>query len=332
MGQTGTLKTPTHQTKSGVHPQETQRQIRYPSANTFDQISNNKTLNKNRKPKRRGRIRLLKLGLLCLTVFLLICFGKNIAEDFRVSNQSNVNAQASDPTQGKTILDKEIEKKLQVLAQSSSDIAEVYMDMNSYPPELLKALALNPEMLDFVRGWPDSDGSVTGGFTEAELDQDHPLLMQWDSRWGYYAYGESNIGLAGCGPVCLSMVILSLTGNEDATPDKLADYSMKNGHYVSGTGTAWSLMTAAPTAYDISARELGLDENVMKQLLNQGGMIICAMRPGDFTTTGHFIVIYDYNKYGFLVNDPNSRERSDKTWPFSTLKTQIKNLWGFKIS
>lgn len=310
MEQTGTLKTPTLHSKSGVH----------------------KTFNKNSTLKKRGRIRFLKLGLLCLTGCILISFGKNMAEDFRGSNQPNVNTQASGLTQGKTVLDKEIKEKLQVLAQNSSGIAEIYMDMDSYPPELLKALILNPEMLDFVKDWPDSDGSVTGGFTETELDQGHPLLMQWDSRWGYYAYGESNIGLAGCGPVCLSMVILSLTGNKDATPDKLADYSMKNGHYVAGTGTAWSLMTAAPAAYDISAGELGLDETAMKQLLNQGGMIICAMRPGDFTTTGHFIVIYDYDKDGFLVNDPNNRERSDKTWPFSTLKGQIKNLWGFKIS
>lgn len=285
-----------------------------------------------RKLKRMRRARLLKLGLLCLAGCILICFGKNIAEDFIGSNQSNVNTQASGLTQGKTVLDKETEKKLQVLAQDSSGIAEVYMDMNSYPPELLKALALNPEMLDFVLGWPDSDGSVTGGFTEAELDEAPPLLIQWDSRWGYYAYGESNIGLAGCGPVCLSMVILSLTGNKDATPDRLADYSMKNGHYVSGAGTAWSLMTAAPAAYGISARELGLDESAMKQLLDQGGMIICAMRPGDFTTTGHFIVIYGYGQDGFLVNDPNSRERSGKTWSFSTLKSQIKNLWGFKAA
>ena len=310
MDQTGTLKTPTHQSKSGVH-------------NTFT---------KNRKLKKRSRFRLLKPGLLCLAGCILISFGKNIAEDFRGSIQPNVNTQASGLTQGKAVLDKEIKEKLQILAQDSPDMAEIYMDMDSYPPELLKALILNPEMLDFVKGWPDSDGSVTGGFTEAELGTAHPLLIQWDSRWGYYPYGESNIGLAGCGPVCLSMVIFALTGNEEATPDKLADYSMKNRHYVAGTGTAWSLMTAAPAAYGVSAKELGLDENVMKQHLDHGGMIICAMRPGDFTTTGHFIVIYGYDREGFLVNDPNSRERSNKTWSFSTLKGQIKNLWGFKAA
>ena len=332
MGQTGTLKTPTHQNDSGIHAQKTQRQTRYPSAETFDQISNNKTFNKSRKLKRMRRIRLVKLVLLCLTGCILLRFGKDLLEDLRGKNQENVNTQASGLTLGKTILDKETEEKLLALAQDNPDITEIYLDRASYPPEMLKALTLNPEMLDFVKGWPDSDGSVTGGFTEAELGTAHPLFMQWDSRWGYYPYGENNIGLAGCGPVCLSMVIFSLTGNKSATPDKLADYSMKNGHYVTGVGTAWSLMTAAPAAYGMSARELGLDENVMKQQLDHGGMIICAMRPGDFTTTGHFIVIYGYDRDGFLVNDPNSGERSSKTWSFSTLKGQIKNLWGFKAA
>lgn len=284
---------------------------------------------KVKHPKKR-RLRPARLALLCLTGCILVSLGINLAQGFRNSSQQNVNTQASGLTLGNTILDREIEEKLLSLAQDSAEIAEIYADRGSYPPELLKALSLNPELLDFVKGWPDADGSVTGGFDQAETASPHPLLLQYDSRWGYYPYGDSNIGLAGCGPVCLSMVIFSLTGREDATPDKLADYSTKNGHYVAGTGTAWSLMKAAPAAYGVSAKELGLDEKAMKQCLDQGGMLICAMRPGDFTTTGHFIVIYGYDREGFLVNDPNSRERSGKTWPFSTLKPQIKNLWGFQ--
>lgn len=283
--------------------------------------------------KRKTRMtRRVRLAALCLTCCVFLHFGEDLAESFRDKAPENVNAQASGLTLGHARLDKETQEKLLALAQDNSAIAEIYTDRTSYPPELLKALTLNQEILDFVIGWPDSDGSVTGGFNEAELAAAHPLFMQWDSRWGYYPYGESNIGLAGCGPVCLSMVIFSLTGNADATPDKLADYSIKNGHYVAQAGTAWSLMTAAPAVYGVSAKELGLDERVIKQWLDQEGMVICAMRPGDFTTTGHFIVIYGYDTDGFLVNDPNSRTRSGKTWSFSTLKGQIKNLWGFKTA
>lgn len=288
---------------------------------------------KTKSPARAiRRARLAKLALLCAAGIVLLCAGRNLAEGLRGSGWGNINTQASGLTPGKTALDRETEEKLFALAQDSPGIAELYLERDAYPPELLKALTLNQEMLDFVKGWRDSDGSVTGGFTDAEINDAHPLLMQWDTRWGYYPYGDSNLGLAGCGPTCLSMVIFSLTGNEDATPDKLADYSIKNRHYVPGTGTAWSLMTTAPAAYGVSAKEMGLDEDAMKQCLDQGGMLICAMRPGDFTTTGHFIVIHGYTKDGFLVNDPNSRERSARPWLFSTLKSQIKNLWAFSSS
>lgn len=226
--------------------------------------------------------------------------------------------------------DEEVEEQLLALAAENRDIAEIYQNRDSYPEELLKALSLNPEMLDFVKGYLDADGSVTGGFTEEEMEQEFPLLLQWDSRWGYYSYGGSNIGIAGCGPTCLSMVILALTGNERATPDVLADYSMDYGHYVAGTGTAWTLMTEAPGLYGVSVSELGLDEEAMKWQLDNGGMIICAMRPGDFTTAGHFIVIYGYDAEGFMVNDPNSRERSKQRWPYDDIWYQIKNLWSFR--
>lgn len=75
--------------------------------------------------------------------------------------------------------------------------------------------------------------------------------------------------------------------------------------------------------YGINVKEIGLNETAIKQYLDQGCPIICPMRPSDFTTTGHFILIYDYDKNGFMVNDPNSRKRSSRHWDFDTLRYQI---------
>lgn len=284
----------------------------------------------DRCAKRKHPFRALRLAALFLSACLLLYLGRDFAKELYKAGRSNL--QVLGATFGKTPLSREVEEDLLALASGDSVIAQIYQDRDSYPSELLKALTLNQELLDFVVGYPDSDGSVTGGFTAEETRADYPLLMQWDSRWGYHSYGESNIGIAGCGPTCLSMVILALTGDETATPDKLADYSMRHGHYVPGSGTAWSLMTKAPAAYGVAADTLGLDEAVMKRQLDQGDLIICAMRPGDFTTTGHFIVIYGYDEDGFRVNDPNSRERSGQAWPYSRIKSQIKNIWAFSVS
>lgn len=240
-----------------------------------------------------------------------------------------VAAAAGIPDGRQLLKDAELEEKLAILAAENEEIATVYANRGQYPEVLLAALAGNPEMAAFVAGYLDAEKKAGGGFTDEELETENPLLLQWDSRWGYASYGDSNIGIAGCAPTCLSMVILSLTGNSEATPDKLADYSMRNGHYVEGIGTAWTLLSDGAEEYGLTVRELGLDEDEMKTCLNRGGLIICSMRPGDFTTSGHFIVIYDYDANGFYVNDPNSRIRSDRQWSFGDIKYQIKNIWGY---
>lgn len=190
-------------------------------------------------------------------------------------------------------------------------------------------MANNPEMLEYVKGYPEHNGTVRGELTKKEKKEDFPLFIQWDERWGYASYGSSSIGISGCGPTCLSMVIYGLTDNEMATPDKVARYSEEQNYYIEGTGTSWDLMTAGAAAFGVTGLELSLDEGAMKQELDAGHPIICAMRAGDFTAAGHFIMIYDYDKKGFLVNDPNCKARSEKHWTYDELQGQIKNLWSY---
>lgn len=225
--------------------------------------------------------------------------------------------------------DEESEIRLAELASQDPDIAEIYSHREDYPERLLMALSVNAEMKDFVKGYLTVGDEVTGGINEQEASQSFPLFLQWDSRWGYVPYGGMNIGVSGCGPTCLSMVIYALTRDASATPDALSAYAMDNGYYLKGTGTTWALMTDAPALYGLRASELGLDEAEMKYCLDRGCPIICSMRPGDFTLTGHFIVLYGYDKEGFLVNDPNSQERSRRHWDYDTLHDQIKNLWYY---
>ena len=53
--------------------------------------------------------------------------------------------------------------------------------------------------------------------TEKELQEEYPLFLQWDKRWGCLAYGDdSNVAISGCGPTTLAMAVVALTGNEEA--------------------------------------------------------------------------------------------------------------------
>ncbi len=223
----------------------------------------------------------------------------------------------------------EVLVRLRELGEDNEDIAEIYNNHKSYPENLLGALANNPEMTDFVSGYLTSPAKATGeGLTDSEKEQEYPLFLQWDPRWGYAEYGDhSTIGVAGCGPVCLSMALYYLLEDESLTPDVIADYSMKKGYYVSGTGTAWSLLTDVPTKYGVTVTQPSVSEQAIKKALDEGSIVICSMKPGDFTAIGHFIVIYGYDEDGFKVNDPNCVARSREQWLFSDIGKQIKHIW-----
>ena len=222
----------------------------------------------------------------------------------------------------------EVLQRLSELGQTSSLIEGIYQNHSQYPKELLAALANNPEMADFVSGYPDQSG-MTGGITASEKEQEFPLFLQWDRRWGYESYGDSCIGLAGCGPTCLSMVLFYLTKDETYTPDKIAAYSVENGYYVEGTGTSWVLMEDIAKLYGIKVNSISSSANNMRAVLDNGGIIICAMGKGDFTVSGHYIVIYGYDNEGFMINDPNCVARSGSRWTFSEIEKQIKSIWAY---
>lgn len=228
----------------------------------------------------------------------------------------------------------EVLERLRQLGQDNSKIQKIYEEADTYPQEMLEALANNPEMTDFVsnyKGHKTDKGWRQKALTEEEKKQEYPLFIQWDERWGYTSYGDnSNIGLSGCGPTCLSMVLYYITRDARLTPDVLAEYAMEQGYYVSGTGTAWLFMEEGAGHFGISGKKLSKSEEVMKAELDRGHPIICAMSPGDFTAGGHFIVIYGYDEEGFFVNDPNCLYRSGKKWSYEQIAPQIKSIWSYR--
>lgn len=225
-------------------------------------------------------------------------------------------------------------QRLEKLGQSNPVIEKIYNNSSFYPESMLIALANNPEMADFAEGYLEGGEAAAGGLTgltSREKELDYPLLLQWDPRWGYQTYGKNSfIGLSGCGPTSLAMVLYYLTGDETLTPDKIAAYAMKHDYYVEGTGTSWALMKDIPAMYGITVTEPQKSEWAFKKELDQGNILICAMGSGDFTLAGHFIVLYGYEDNGFMVNDSNCVARSRKRWAFHEIEGQIKKIWAYE--
>lgn len=226
----------------------------------------------------------------------------------------------------------EIETRLKTLSEFYPEFETIYNHKDQYPEALLNNLCCNPNMLDFALGYPEKYDTTSVTLEKSELEDAIPLFIQWDKRWGYDAYGDDVIGLSGCGPTCLSMVIVGLTKNQDATPDKLADYAMEHGYYENNSGTKWSFMDEVAAVYGVHGYYIRLSMDAMQEELEQGHPIICAMRSGDFTSQGHFIVISGMEGDQFRVRDPNSIERSQKLWDYDTLRYQISAIWAFQIA
>ncbi|MCM1119963.1 MAG: C39 family peptidase [bacterium] len=205
-------------------------------------------------------------------------------------------------------------------------------DSLEYPESLLELLELNPEAEAFVRGYfQNKDKHPEIDLSEEVQQGTIPLFLQWDERWGYETYGSDFLAVTGCGPTCLSMVRCGLSGETDWNPLRTAEFAQREGYYVKGVGTAWDLMTYGAMELGLTTEQVMYDADHILAWLQGGNPIICAMRPGDFTTTGHFIVLSGVDEEGrVIVRDPNSRKNSDKTWGVEELMPQIKNLWGYQ--
>ncbi len=201
------------------------------------------------------------------------------------------------------------------------------LSRDDWPDALIEMAEKNPETQEFVQNYPlKKEESPEIDLTEYQHSS-VPLLLQWDERWGYSEYAGGLMGLTGCGPTCLSMVSIYLLENPAYNPRYIAEFSENNGYSVSGNGSTWTLISEGGPKLGLDVTEIPLDENRILRNLEVGNPIICIMGPGDFTTTGHFIVMTGYENGKIRVNDPNSRQRSETLWEYEQIQDQIRTLW-----
>ncbi len=211
------------------------------------------------------------------------------------------------------------------------ELSEI-MHSAKYPEQLKELAQKNEEAINFVYDYPtEHEKEHTIDLTEEASMDTVPLLIQWDERWGYEKYSGNFLAASGCGPTTLSMVVLYLTGNAEASPLAVAEYSKEAGYSVDGSGSAWALISEGCRHYGVRAKSMSVDEEKMKAQLDAGNLIVVNVGPGDFTDTGHFMVITGYDDKGFSINDPNSIVRSGQRWSFETLSSQIRAAWRMYV-
>ena len=197
-----------------------------------------------------------------------------------------------------------------------------------YPDALVQLYARNPDARDFVRDYPKKKNlTPTIDLSGLAGSETVPLLLQWDERWGYREYNESIIGLAGCGPTCLSMVTIYLTGDTTKDPLWMCQFAEEHQFNVPGSGSKWALISEGGRMLGLDVTQIPLDQDRIYRNLDVGNPIIVVVGPGDFTTDGHFLVLTGHDGDKITLNDPNSPTNSQKSWDYDTLAGQIQSLW-----
>lgn len=168
--------------------------------------------------------------------------------------------------------------------------------------------------------------------------------LQTDAKWknhNYSAKGESKtIGSSGCGVTAAAMVIATLK-DKNVTPITTADWSMANGYKALNQGTYYSYFVPQMNKYGIICKRLNTSNlygisssaahtEALNALKNNDWVIAC-MGKGNWTSSGHYILIYGYENGYVYINDPASTAsaRIKNTW--TLFAKQVKYMWTISV-
>lgn len=164
--------------------------------------------------------------------------------------------------------------------------------------------------------------------------------MQTDGRWkgqDYSAPGEKRtIGTSGCGPACAAMLIAAMR-DAAVTPAVTAAWSKARGYKAKGQGTYYSYFEPQFAAYGIEAQQLSgvsvyhkpespVHDNAFR-LLRDGYYLIACMGPGDWTSSGHFVVVW-WADDRVRILDPASNTAARAGGDPAVFRAQVKYYWA----
>lgn len=287
--------------------------------------------NLRRRRRRRRKIR-HSVIFLCSSIAVIVF----VAVESRMIRSGDGRTNKYDVEAGNNTYDNAVIENSKISEknkiQNNQSMLDDIMNSTQYPKQLKDLALKNEEALEFVYDYPaEHVKEHTIDLTEEASMDSVPLFVQWDKRWGYEKYSGNFFAASGCGPTTLSMVVVYLTHNREASPIAVAKYSKEAGYSVDGSGSSWTLISEGCRHYGVKAKTVALDESRMKAELDEGHPIVVNIGPGDFTDTGHFMVITGYDDEGFSINDPNSIEKSGKRWLFKNISSQIRAVWSMYV-
>ena len=185
------------------------------------------------------------------------------------------------------------------------------------------------------RNYESPEDVIEGLNKMNELYKDFDGFKYYNQLLYDEAYGNSTLEQSGCCPTCLAMILTYLTG-EDVLPTDLTDKSAKY-LYSNGTDITGNYFYDLCSDFDVKPTRLQnwWDPDTITDTLESGKPIILNVGAGNFTSSGHYIVLLGFDDNGdVIVADPNSVYNSTKTYSLDSLIAQTYNTasacWCFE--
>lgn len=212
--------------------------------------------------------------------------------------------------------------------------------------EMLKFLAENddPEAFWEKFGWKElvDGGDAYESSYDADIRTEGESIVydtvpertvsyynQTEEPWAQVRFSGTTIRSSGCGPVCMAMVVSTLTG-QTVTPAQVAEFTEERGLYVPGRGTSHSLPSMAAGHWGLSVRRVHKSRmEEVKYALQEGALavVICKEYSITGSGSGHYIVLTGVTREGyFTIADPASRERSGRLYSVDTIRSYARDL------
>lgn len=164
--------------------------------------------------------------------------------------------------------------------------------------------------------------------------------LQTDPRWAaadYSAPGEkTTIGASGCGPTAMAMV-LATWADPTVTPKTECDWAKRNGYKAPRQGTYYGYFEPAGKRYGLKVTRLNwaniygnngaVYHKQAAEAIQRGDLVIACMGKGNWTSSGHYVLVWDIRGDTIYINDPASTRVARTQGSYSLFKKQVKYYW-----
>lgn len=164
--------------------------------------------------------------------------------------------------------------------------------------------------------------------------------LQTDPRWGsldYSAAGErTTIAASGCGPTAMAMV-LATWADPSVTPKTECAWALAHGYKAPHSGTYYGYFVPAGARYGLTVTRLNgtsLYGNAksplhhqVKEAVEQGHLAIACMGKGNWTSSGHYVLVWGISGHTVFINDPASTKLTRTQGDYALFKSQVKYYW-----